>query len=98
MKSAPIRTNPEEKFIGCRCTSMEHVVRFTYWPEDTTKHYPAEVFVSIHLSHYGFFRRLWTGLKYAFGYRCRYGDWDEVILDTEEMVELRDFLNDCLKD
>ena len=49
-----------------------------------------EVYVSVHLSTYhGFWKRLWHGLKYAFGHKSRYGAFDEVILRKEDADNLQ---------
>ena len=55
------------------------------WDEDED-----EVYVEIHLAnHRGFFSRLWKGLKYAFGYKCRYGAFEEVILREDDADNLQ---------
>ena len=82
------------KFIKCECGSLEHLVYFQSYNEVD---WP-ELIVSIHLANYNnFLRRLWVGLKYAFGYRCKYGDWDEILLWKDKIVELRDFLDEILR-
>jgi len=36
---------------------------------------------------------LWYGLKYAFGYRSRYGAWDEMMFKPEDLLKLREHLD-----
>jgi hypothetical protein len=40
---------------------------------------------------YGFWRRFVAGMKYIFGYKCRYGQWDEFIFKPEHSEQLREF-------
>lgn len=76
--------NDNEILLLCDCSSAEHqlVVR---WDNDDN-----EVYASVHLVTWrSFWKRLWHGLKYAFGYKCRYGSFDEVILRKEDADNLQ---------
>lgn len=85
----------KEKYLCCECHSLDHLIHFGYWDDDE---WP-ELFITIQLSNYNnFFKRLWCGLKYAFGYECRFGHWDEILLWREKATELRDFLDQFLED
>ena len=76
-----------EIFI-CDCYSLEHQVIFWYDDEDSS------LYCQPHLTtHRNFFKRLWRGLKYAFGYKSRFGDWDSVIFKDEDLNRLRNYLN-----
>lgn len=78
--------------IICECHSPEHQVLFWYDDEDD------ELYCEVHLSDQPFFRRLWGGLKYIFGYKSRYGNWDNTIFSPENCKKLRDYLNKYHKD
>lgn len=53
-----------------------------------------ELFIESHLStHRNFFRRLWYGIRYAFGYKSTYGCWDEFIFTNEHLHKLTTYLN-----
>lgn len=83
--------------IFCRCHSPEHQIILNYWPDD--KPNEKELYVSIHLNNYdNFLRRLWIGLKYAFGYRCKYGNWDEIIISPEVAKDLWTYLAGFIED
>jgi hypothetical protein len=57
------------------------------------------MYFDVHLSTWrGVFRRLWAAIKYVAGYRCRYGEWDEFILSTMDVIRLRSFLEQYLED
>ena len=78
----------EREIFICDCHSLEHQVAFWYDEEDKS------LYIEPHLvTHINFFKRLWVGLKYAFGYRSRFGEFDEVVLSPESQKKLRDILN-----
>lgn len=84
--------NDNEMLMVCKCSSLEHQV-IVRWDNDDN-----EVYMEVHLANYdSFWKRLWHGLKYAFGYKCRYGAFDEVILRKEDASNLQKVV-DHLKD
>jgi len=68
----------------CDCSSREHQIIIEHNNEDNL------TYCHIHLVKHGFWRRLKAGLKYIFGYKCRYGEWDEFILKPEHANQLRE--------
>ena len=66
------------KLFMCQCGSTEHVVIAQYWPDDD------DVYLSVHLAPLSFWQRMKNGIKYIFGYRSKYGDFDEIILKHED--------------
>lgn len=79
-------------YLECRCSSQEHVVRFSL--EEWHNNQP-ELYATIHLSdQQPFWKRLISGLKYICGHRCRYGNWDEIILDPHQIPELQNLLQE----
>lgn len=59
-----------------------------------------EVYVHIHLNKLPFFKRVWIAIRYTFGYQCRYGAFDEMILDKSHINKLKDvikYLEDDVK-
>jgi hypothetical protein len=81
----------EQKIFICKCHSYTHQAIF-WWDEEYK-----ELYVTIHLTtHENFFKRLWQGLKYAFGYTSNFGEWDEFLFKQEDEKKLRDYLeNKC---
>lgn len=76
----------QEKTFICACHSREHQLAF--WKDDDI------VATQVHLTTYrNFWKRLWVGLKYAFGYKCVYGNFDEFIWKEEDLKQLKTFLN-----
>jgi len=83
-----------EIILGCDCELPEHQIKVCTYEDDD----PGFVgFCPMLVTWKGFFRRLVDGLKYAFGYKSKYGQFDEILLrrdDVEKLVEyLKGFLN-----
>lgn len=75
----------QRETLICQCHSVEHQVSFT-WIED--KDLDGEVYMEIHLAPLTFWERLKHGIMYIFGYRCMYGDFEEIILKKEDVSKL----------
>jgi len=77
----------EEIFI-CACGSLEHQIFF--WREEEKNGF---LYAEIHLTGRKFWQRLIYGLKYIFGYKSRFGAWDEFLFDKEDEEKLKKYLN-----
>lgn len=79
--------NDLREFVLCECGSAEHQLIFRAFEDED------EVYVHVHLhTRDGFFKRLWTGVKYAFGHRSRFGEWDEVVLSKQHLQQLKNVI------
>jgi hypothetical protein len=82
-------SNP--KAIRCTCYSAEHLILFDEDIDEDTQMPMA--YVHVHLTKEpSFWKRLLHGIKYIFGYQCRYGAFDEIILEPSNTVELNNML------
>ena len=70
----------------CSCYSPDHQMIFTPGDPDEER----IIYVHVHLVKKPFWQRLKYGIRYIFGYRCRYGAFDEMILGPEHSKQLRD--------
>lgn len=78
-------TRDKEMFVICECGIKEHMFALTHWDIGGNEE---ELYLSVHLFHWeNFFRRILVAVKYIFGYRCRYGEWDEVRITREKASE-----------
>jgi hypothetical protein len=78
--------------IICACENVEHQIIFSYFEDEDD--IPKEVFMTIHLVHEpNIFKRIWKGIKYIFGYKCRYGNFDEIILNKSHIRQLNKIVN-----
>ncbi len=81
--SNPPLPDMKTDYLECSCFSPEHRLSFVYDEEDN------EIYVSVFLSQYhNFFERVWIGIKYVFGYKCKYGHFDNFILSPDDKGKL----------
>lgn len=78
----------ERLIFVCECESLEHQV--TFWYDKEYDQFHTEVRL---VTHRNFFKRLWVGIKYAFGYKSRFGDFDEMIFKKSDLKKLKKYLN-----
>lgn len=75
------------ELVLCACKSLEHQVVLIGFRDEP------EIYLQVHLNTYrNFWQRLWHGLKYAVGYKSKYGAWDEVILGQAELEQIKKFI------
>jgi hypothetical protein len=68
----------------CRCESLEHIFVVSADEED--------FFFEIHLAPLPFLARVKNAVRYLLGRRCKYGDFDVVLLSPSDAVTLGDTL------
>lgn len=68
----------------CRCGSLEH--SFVVIADEH------DLLFEVHLSPLPFRQRVINAVKYILGKRSRYGDFEEIILDPEDALDLGDKL------
>lgn len=77
-----------EELILCNCGDSEHQCIVT-----SDEGY---AYMEVHLVHYtSFWTRLKYAIKYIFGYKCKYGAFDEIILrktDAPKFRKIADYL------
>lgn len=72
----------------CACESVEHELIFSYFGDEKGDEI-FEVFCEVHLAPLNFWRRLWHGIKYIFGYRSMHGDFEEFIFHRDDADKLQ---------
>lgn len=77
----------EDKILICDCSSAEHQMVLRY---DDDEKLGRMVYVEIHLVPLRWYKRLWIGLKYIFGYKCCYGNFEEMILSPKHARQIYD--------
>lgn len=77
--------NTKELTIDCGCYNIAHKLYFSANDE--------ELYITHFLETGPFLRRFIIGIKYIFGFKCRYGHFNETVLLPEQIKELKDFLN-----
>ena len=79
------KNNDIQELFVCRCHDIHH--QFIIRTVDFDKH--PEIYVSVFLYRYDFFKRLVNGIKYIFGHRSVFGYFDEVIIRPEDAPRLQ---------
>lgn len=77
----------ERELFVCACGDVEHQFVVSKFDDEP------EFYVSVHLKSGGFFERLRAGLRYIFGKKSIYGDFDEIILTPDGIERLRKTLD-----
>ena len=73
--------------VICSCQSPEHQMVFHYDDEDN------EVVAQPALNHFhSFFKRIVVGVRYIFGYECKTGHFDCVIINKREAQRIIEVL------
>lgn len=78
----------ERQLFICQCENTEHQLIFSYFSDDP------EVYVTIHLKpERSIFKRIKNAVKYIFGHRSRFGDFDEFLFKKEDADRLQVVVN-----
>jgi sulfatase maturation enzyme AslB (radical SAM superfamily) len=51
------------------------------------------VYIHTHLNKKPFWKRIIYGIKYIFGYKCRYGAFDEFIVNPKDADKIQEIVN-----
>ena len=82
-----------EELFNCECGDPSH--QFIISADKETTEGPC-AFISVHLNReHNIFKRIWYAIKYVFGARSIYGDFDEIIInpnDADRLQKVVDFL------
>jgi len=80
-------TNYSIEYMECRCMSPEHLLKFHLDLED------GDLCVDFHLANWlPWYKRIWTAVCYVFGYKSKYGDFDEFLFKDEDVDRLLELL------
>jgi hypothetical protein len=74
----------ETEILICQCHSLEHQATFSWIGNDED----GDVYMEVHLAPLGFWQRVVNGIKYIFGHRSKYGDFDDMIIKKEDAWKL----------
>ena len=77
-------------FFECGCHSNEDILKFDLCKGEDYK----EIYLSIFLDNGPWWTRLWLGLKYIFGYKCKYGHFNCWTMNEEDAQRLKKMVED----
>ena len=79
--------NMSPSLLLCECFSPEHQVVIYKDESDGNK----QISLCFHLVTYkNIFKRIWVAIKYIFGYKSKYGEWDSVIITKRNYLPLKE--------
>jgi hypothetical protein len=69
-------------YFECICNGPEHFIKFSFFNEDD-----GELFLTTFLKQdHKWYKRIWVALKYIFGYKCKHGHFNEIIINPKDRV------------
>jgi len=71
-----------KEILTCVCSSAEHQIIIRY---DTDEN---QVYANIYLTNLPIWKRIVNAVKYIFGYKSKYGDFEEFIFDKRDIPAL----------
>lgn len=79
-----------EKWFICECGSLEHFMMISY---ESEPEWNDCVYLTIHLSNVPFWKRIKLAIAYIFGYKSKYGNFEEILLNKAKLKEMIDVLS-----
>lgn len=77
----------QKEYFECKCSMMEHTVRFIYDPEDN------ELYTEVNMDNdHPLWKRIYLAIKYVFGKSCIYGHYGNWILREEDCERLSNLI------
>lgn len=92
-----IKQTKKDLFV-CSCHNTEHQMVVLYDEDEIDDVKFPMVYVHVHLVKRPFWQRVGYGLRYIFGYQCRYGAFDEFIVnpdDVQGIEKIVKYLKEC---
>lgn len=79
-----------EELYKCECSSNEHMFIINL-DEDNPDN--KIIYIHLHLTNVSFLKRLKNAFKYIFGYKCKYGCFEEIIINKNDKQRLLNTFN-----
>jgi hypothetical protein len=83
--------NNKREILVCECHSLEH--QFAIWYDDEMN----QLYIEPHLGSKPLLQRLKYAIKYIFGYKTKFGSFDEIIINPDDAQKLTEYLNKLKK-
>ena len=81
---------PKHGIFICDCSSTEHQVVFHLDEDEKTGN---SVSLEFHLSRKPFWQRVIYAIRYTLGRQCRYGAFEEFIMNPDDSEDLQKIVN-----
>ncbi len=80
-----------KELLTCVCSSIEHQIIIRYDEDEK------EVYANIYLSDLPIGKRILNAIKYIFGHKSKYGDFEEFIFDKRDIPALENVVTHLKK-
>ena len=84
----------KQYIISCSCSAQEHQLGISWFPGDRD----GEVYFHYHLTQRPLLERIKQAIWHLFGYRSKYGNFDEIIIYSTDIEKLRSILAEARAD
>ena len=84
--------NLDRDIFICDCHSLEH--QYALWYDEDYN----QVYMEPHLVSKPWYKRIWTAIKYIFGHKSRYGDFDDTIIKIKDMPRIKEYLDKAMEE
>lgn len=81
----------EKEILTCVCSSVQHQIVIRYETDEN------QVYANIYLADLPIGKRILNAVKYIFGYKSKYGDFEEFIFDKRRYSSFRECSNTLKK-
>lgn len=75
----------------CKFVLIYHKAIFGNKWEDS---WEPELYLTSFLPEFSFFKRIWTAIKYIFGFKCEFGHFGETMIKPENCIEMANLLHE----
>lgn len=93
-----VRANTEytkEIIIKCKDCHKSHMAFMSYSRDESEGTFELSFALNM---YFGFFRRCWEAIKYIFCNQKNLSHFDSVTLDEDDLYDVRDFVNEYIRD
>lgn len=81
--------------VRCDCNEIDHQIELSWWPKYKNEE---ELYIHYHLQSEPFWKRVVGAVKYIFGYKSKYGNFGEIVLNKKDVTRLRKALQEYEED
>lgn len=93
-----IRANTKDNreiILRCSNCNKSHIGFMSYWKDEPKDTFELSFALNI---YFGFFRRCWEAIKYIFCNGKNLSHFDTILLDEDDLYDVRDFVNEYIRD
>lgn len=83
--------NFKSNLVICNCGDVSHqLIISTFEFKNSKAEDRIDCFIQVHLTKFGFFERIKHAIKYIFGFQCKFGAFDEIVIDENNAQKIKE--------